>query len=102
MDIFHKVEVAARDACIANGGSISHHHGGAACPFFSPPFCICHLQPTLSLCSLMPLAAHCVTPQPYFAQARNVHGNSCILASPAKSTLLTSRSWLYLASFDKL
>ena len=28
MATFHKVEVAARGECIANGGSISHHHGG--------------------------------------------------------------------------
>jgi len=27
METFHKVEVAAREECIANGGSISHHHG---------------------------------------------------------------------------
>jgi len=27
-DAFHHVEKAARDEVIANGGSISHHHGG--------------------------------------------------------------------------
>ena len=43
MATFHHVEVAARDEVIANGGSVSHHHGSA---FFTLHALFCHTEHT--------------------------------------------------------